>query len=410
MALVVQACADCPFLPKIVITGKYCGVEVKHEAIERGKQGYELGHPLKKCPVLKVNEGAVFESNAIVRYIARTHPSKLYGANDFEAAEIDGWLDIAATEIDCPVSTWFRTIVGAIPNDPEALKKAIANVRKVLVSLDAHLLTRTFLVRDRLTIADIVVATSLLPAYRVLLDPGFRKAFKNTNRWFQTCVHQPHFASVLGAVALCDKKPVAPAPAESSEQPKKEPAPKKEQAQKPKKTEEEDDDHPEVNEPPKKKPFADLPPSKFNMVEFKVTYSNEDYRSVTLPYFYEHFDPTGWSLWLAEYKYPKELEKLFMVSNLLGGFYQRAEHIRDHLFGSFLIFGEENNYEIFGAILLRGTEWPADVMSEIPDVDSYNFRKVDLSNEEDKEWLQDLWGWDGKLKGKKFTDAGKVFK
>jgi len=146
------------------------------------------------------------------------------------------------------------------------------------------------------------------------------------------------------------------------------------------------------------------------MIEFKVTYSNEDYRSVALPYFYEHFDSAGWSLWLAEYKYPKELEKLFMVSNLLGGFYQRAEHLRDHMFGSFLIFGEENNYEIFGAILIRGTEWPADVMSDIPDVDSYSFRKVDLNNADDKEFFQDLWGWDGKMKGKKFTDAGKVFK
>jgi hypothetical protein len=49
-------------------------------------------------------------------------------------------------------------------------------------------------------------------------------------------------------------------------------------------------------------------------------------------------------------------------------------------------------------------------MSEIPDCDSYAFRKVDLNNPEDKEWFEDLWGWDGKLKGKTFTGSGKVMK
>jgi len=412
MSFVVQACEGCPFLPKILITAQYAGVQVKHEIVEKGKQGYELGHPLKKCPVLKVGDEVIFESNAIARFIARSgESSKLFGGNLFQEGEIEGWIDLAAAEIDLPVSVWTKIVSGAIPNEAEALKKAIADVRKVLVSLDAHLATRTFLVHDRLTLADIIVATSLLPAYKLVLDPGFRKAFKHTNRWFLTCVHQPIFASVLGEVALCDKKAVAPAAAEvkeqpKKEQPKKEPQPKKEQ---PKKDDDDDDDL-GIVEPPKKKPFTDLPPSPFSMNDWKVCYSNEEYRSVSLPYFYEHYEPKGWTLWFADYKYPEDLQKLFMVNNLLGGFCQRADHIRDFVFGSFLIFGEENNYEIFGAILLRGTEWPVEVMNEIPDCDSYAFRKVDLNNPEDKEWFEDLWGWDGKLKGKTFSGSGKVMK
>jgi hypothetical protein len=49
-------------------------------------------------------------------------------------------------------------------------------------------------------------------------------------------------------------------------------------------------------------------------------------------------------------------------------------------------------------------------MSEIPDCDSYNFRKVDINNAEEKEWFEDLWGWDGKLKGKNFSGNGKILK
>jgi len=401
--LVLQSCEGCPFVPKVLIAAKYAGVEVKSQTVEKGKQGYDLGHPLKKCPVLKVGNDVIFESNSIARYVAQhNEASKLFGTNAFEAGEVDAWIDLAANEIDRPVALWLHTVQGSIPNDQEATKKAIADVRKVLQSLYAHLLTRTFLVRDRLTLADIVVAVSLLPAYRLLLDPGFRKAFKNANRWFLTAINQPNFVAVLGEVALCDKKPVAPAP-EKKEEPKKEqPKPK------PKDDDEEDD----VPKEPKKKPFSNLPPSKFVLNDFKVAYSNEDYRTVALPHFYQHYDPEGWSLWLAEYKYTDDLKGLqsFMVNNLLGGLVQRAENIRDFSFGSFLVFGDSSNYEIHGAILLRGTEWPADVMGEIPDVDSYNFRKVDLNNVEDKEWFEDLWGWDGKLKGKTFSGQGKIMK
>ena len=266
---------------------------------------------------------------------------------------IDSWVDLASNDVDVPLQLWLDTVQGKIPNNPDATKKAIADVRKVLVTLDAYLANKTFLVRDRLSLADIVLATSLLPGYRSLLDPGFRKAFKNTNRWFLTCVNQPFFVSVIGKAGLCEKKAVAPAP-EKKEQPKKEQP--KEQAKKA-------EEAPAPAAPKKAKPFSNLPPSPFNMNDFKVCYSNEDTRSVALPHLYEHFDKEGWSLYFVEYKYPEDLQKLFMVSNLLGGFCQRVEGIRDHVCGSFLIFGEENDYEIHGTVLLRSAEWPADVVN-----------------------------------------------
>jgi len=323
---------------------------------------------------------------------------------------IESWIDFAANEVEAPVDVWLGPVEGRFPFDQEANKKAIADVRKVLVSLDAYFVNKTFLVRDRLSLADIVLATALLPGYRVLFDPGFRKAFKNTNRWFSTCINQPHFVDVLGKVDLCDKKPPAP----KKEEPKKQEQPKKEQpkAAKPAADDDDDGDIPAAAEEKKVKPFSHLPPTKFNMNDFKVAYSNEDTRSVALPHLYQHFEKQGWSLYFVEYKYPEDLQKLFMVSNLLGGFCQRAEGIRDFVCGSLLIFGEENNYEIHGAILLRGAEWPAAEMADIPDTESYKWTKIDLEtvSAEDKEFFDDLWAWEGKFKGKKFTEAGKVMK
>lgn len=43
-----------------------------------------------------------------------------------------------------------------------------------------------------------------LPSWQVL-EPSFRQAFPNTNRWFLTCINQPQFRAVLGEVKLCEK-------------------------------------------------------------------------------------------------------------------------------------------------------------------------------------------------------------
>lgn len=55
------------------------------------------------------------------------------------------------------------------------------------------------------------------------------------------------------------------------------------------------------------------------MDEFKRKYSNEDTLKVALPFFWEHFDREGFSIWYCEYKYPEELTFTFMSCNLISG-------------------------------------------------------------------------------------------
>merc|ERR1712176_1206717 len=68
-----------------------------------------------------------------------------------------------------------------------------------------HLLTRTFLVGVRLSLADIAVACTMLSLYTQVLDPEFRKPFVNVTRWFNTVVNQPNAKAVVGQVNLCTK-------------------------------------------------------------------------------------------------------------------------------------------------------------------------------------------------------------
>jgi len=55
------------------------------------------------------------------------------------------------------------------------------------------------------------------------------------------------------------------------------------------------------------------------MEDWKRMYSNNDTKTVALPYFWQNFDKENYSLWFCEYKYADELKMIFMTCNLVGG-------------------------------------------------------------------------------------------
>lgn len=78
-------------------------------------------------------------------------------------------------------------------------------MKAALMVLNSHLFTRTYLVGERITLADIVVASNLLNPYKYVLDPDYRRPFTNVNRWFMTLISQPEFKAILGEVQLCSQ-------------------------------------------------------------------------------------------------------------------------------------------------------------------------------------------------------------
>ena len=103
---------------------------------------------------------------------------------------------------------------------------------------------------------------------------------------------------------------------------------------------------------------------------------------------------------------------VFMTSNLVGGFFTRLEASRKYIFGAASVYGKANDSVIKGAFLVRGQEaLPA--FDVAPDVESYEFTKLDPKKKEDQEFVNDQWSWDKPLivGGKEYEWAdGKVFK
>jgi len=409
--------ASDPLLWRILITAKYAKrdfEQVVSNADPTSKDILALS-PLGKLPVLQTNEGSVFEANAITRYIARLGKGHLYGANDFEIAQIEQFLDVAASEIELPSNVWIYPILGYIPNNAAAVQKAQGGIRKVLGFLNKHLQTRTYLVGERITIADIAVATSLYYLYQKVLDTKFRHPYVNTNRWYLTVVNQPEFKSVVGEVTLCgDKAEVAPegttvAPKKEAKPEKKEQKPKKEEKKpEPKEEEEEDEFHEKENKKPNV--LDSLPPSKFVLDEWKRVYSNaDDTRKSACPWLWTNFDREGFSIYFCDYKYNAECEKIFMTCNLLGGWIQRLDKLRKYGFGSLIIFGEEPKLEVAGAWIFRGPEPPQE-MKETDDYDLYTWRKVNYDDDAERTLVDDLFSWSGTFGSNRHFNQGKIFK
>jgi len=402
-------------LTKIQVVAKYYGINVE---VASGEVNAELlaKNPTGKVPTLETSEGVIFESNAIVRYIARVGGDKvhLYGKSAFESGLIDQWVDFTANSIDLAALAWTLPIEGVIPNNALATKKASEEIKKVFQILDSHLSTRTYLVGNRVSIADIVVASSLVRLFELVLDPTFRSGFVNATRWFNTIVNQPNFVAVKGAITLATTVAVA----KKDEKPKKEVKPKAEpqpKAEKPKKEEKpaanDEEDEPVDEEEKKKNPLDALPKSSFILDEWKRVYSNKDTRSEALPWFHANLDKAGYCLYWCDYKYSNELPAaVFMINNLVGGFFQRLEKLHKYAFGTMNLYGEAENWALQGVWLFRGQEIPPD-MTAVDDTEHYVWTPVNLDSAADKSKFDDFLAWEGESKeGGKAFNNGKVFK
>lgn len=156
-------------------------------------------------------------------------------------------------------------------------------------TLNDYLADKTFLVGERITLADLVVAGVLSRVFLVNFDAELRKELFHVVRYAETVINDPKIKGVFGPLEFADK-PLAfvPPPKE-----KKEPAPKVEKAAKapkPKTAEEEDEDEDEkpIEEPKPKNPLDLLPKSSFNLEEWKRVYSNNETRGAggSLEWFY----------------------------------------------------------------------------------------------------------------------------
>jgi len=399
---------------KALIAAEYNGITV--DAPEFNAEKVAALSPSGKAPILVTPTGnVIFESNAIARYLAKIRrDTGLAGENVYEEASIDAWVEWSANELELPCCVWFYPVAGYMPFHPDAYTKAMADVSNALSVLNEHLMDKTYMVGDRITLADICLASTLLYPLKLVCDKAFLKPYGNVIRWFTTCVNQPQFEAVIGKVTLCKKALTAP----GQDKPKEEKKKGKADAPKKEKKKENKEEAAPAPVPVKKvdHPYKIMDKehkSAFSNDAWKKKYSNCTTYDEAMAYFWENFDQNGWSIWHQIYNFNEENKRTFMTSNAVGGFQQRSDEIRKWAFGVQWVLGsEDTTLEIQGMWLFRGDT--VDHMKNAnDDANWYTWSKLAGPGmdptEEVKKRVMEYWVSETTVDGKAIQDC-KVFK
>jgi elongation factor 1-gamma len=164
-------------------------------------------------------------------------------------------------------------------------------------TLEKVLETRTFLVGERLTIADIHVASVFLRAATWYVDKTNIDKYTSVVRFVETILNQPQIAefwTVEWPEKVATYTPPAKEPKKKEDKPKAAPAEKPKKQEKPKQKEPEPEDDEDIDlvpkeEPKAKHPLDSLPKSTFNLEDWKRAYSNKETKGPggAIEWFYE---------------------------------------------------------------------------------------------------------------------------
>lgn len=341
--------------------------------------------------------------------------NKLLGKNATEYAEILRWLSFTNSEVLTTIAKAFKPIIGKAPYNKKQVDDALVYLEQVNAVFEARLTNYTYLVGERITFADYFSACLIVRGFNFLYGAEWRKAHPAITRWFKTVISQPFLKNVLGEVEFIEK-PVEYTPPKKEKKEKapvakkeKAPAAKKEAAPK----QEADADAEPAAAPKPKHPLEALGKPTQALDEWKRVYSNEETRETAIPWFWKNmYNPEEWSLWKVDYKYNDELTLTFMSNNLVGGFFNRLSASTKYMFGTLVVYGENNNNGITGFFLIRGQDF-APAFDVAPDWESYSYTKLDGSDEANKKFIDNMLAWDEpvEVNGEKREIAdGKVFK
>ncbi|MDA0268615.1 MAG: glutathione S-transferase family protein [Cyanobacteria bacterium] len=129
-------------------------------------------NPTGRIPVLQVDDFVLWESNAIMQYLASQVETILWPDDVQLRADIMRWQSwqLAHWSKGCQPLTYERFVKRVLQlgdPDPQVVESATQVFHQEATLLNHHLATRTYLVNDHLTLADFSVASNLtyaLPA------------------------------------------------------------------------------------------------------------------------------------------------------------------------------------------------------------------------------------------------------
>jgi glutathione S-transferase len=127
---------------------------------------YRTLNPNATVPTLVDEAVSLWESNAILRYLAAKHGSGLYPTNLHQRAHVDKWLDWQLGTL----SPTFRTLYVEIVRNGKSMEQVQMHAqaaRNLFAQLDQVLSLQTYIADDALTLADIAIGPMVYRRYKL---------------------------------------------------------------------------------------------------------------------------------------------------------------------------------------------------------------------------------------------------
>jgi glutathione S-transferase len=154
---------------------------------------YLAMNPNARVPTIDDDGFVLWESNAIVRYLARRHGAGgLLPDGEAGYAIADQWMDWCKTSVYPQFIDLFMALVRTEPEnrDPGRIADGAGRLGASLAILDAHLAERAYIAGDRLTMADIPYGPV---AYRYFNLEIERPALPHVGAWYARLCERPAY-------------------------------------------------------------------------------------------------------------------------------------------------------------------------------------------------------------------------
>lgn len=148
------------------------------------KEDYLAIHPAGKLPAIDDDGFILFESSAIIKYLADKKTSPLYPKDLKQRAIVEQWLDFGVIHIGGAIMkvTFNRIVAPAmgLPVDKQSEKDGVAFLGRFLPIVNAQLGKNEYLAGDGLSLADINLLAMLDPVEVGKIDIG---QYENIVKW-----------------------------------------------------------------------------------------------------------------------------------------------------------------------------------------------------------------------------------
>lgn len=149
-------------------------------------------NPNRRIPTIEDDGFVLWESNAIVRYLAARYGGGLCPAEVQARALAEQWMDWNETRLDSDLTTVFWGLIRTPEErrDYGTIERSIHALIEIWGILDGHLAGQPYVAGDRFTVGDIPVGST---AHRWLALPLERPPMPHLEAWYGRLCERPGY-------------------------------------------------------------------------------------------------------------------------------------------------------------------------------------------------------------------------